>query len=131
MLNLGLLLKVTSEKKSIDDVSPHDLGLVGDRFAHSPRESFMVAFLKNGRNSEITLNRSKREGNKKKKSKSKSRNKKKFSALESDFEYENVHRDYYGGRHRRIGCQKRTLYVSFRDLGWQAEALKDFREFKG
>jgi len=117
--NLGLLLKVTSEKKSIDDVSPHDLGLVGDRFAHSPRESFMVAFLKNGRNSEITLNRSKREGNKKKKSKSKSRNKKKFSALESDFEYENVHRDYYGGRHRRIGCQKRTLYVSFRDLGWQ------------
>merc|ERR1712130_245394 len=96
--NLGLLLKVTSEKKSIDDVSPHDLGLVGDRFALSPRESFMVAFLKNGRNSEITLNRSKRSPEKKKKSKS-SRRKKNFSHLEQDFEYDNVYRDFYGGRH--------------------------------
>ena len=118
--NLGLLLKVTSTKKDVDDISPHDLGLVGDRFAISPRESFMVAYLKNGRNSEITLNRSKRSPEKKKKSKSSSRNRKKqFSHLEQDFEYDNVYRDFYGGHHRRRGCQKRTLYVSFRDLGWQ------------
>lgn len=116
--NLGLLLKVTSTRKDVEDVSPHDLGLVGDRFALSPRESFMVAFLKNGRNSEITLNRSKRSPEKKKKSKS-SRRKKNYSHLESDFEYDNVYRDFYGGQHRRMGCQKRTLYVSFRDLGWQ------------
>ena len=104
----------------MDDISPHDLGLVGDRFAISPRESFMVAYLKNGRNSEITLNRSKRSPEKKKKSKSSSRNRKKqFSHLEQDFEYDNVYRDFYGGHHRRRGCQKRTLYVSFRDLGWQ------------
>ena len=116
--NLGLLLKVTSTRKDVEDISPHDLGLVGDRFALSPRESFMVAFLKNGRNSEITLNRSKRATEKKKKSKS-SRRKKNYSHLESDFEYDNVYRDFYGGQHRRMGCQKRTLYVSFRDLGWQ------------
>ena len=116
--NLGLLLKVTSTRKDVEDISPHDLGLVGDRFALSPRESFMVAFLKNGRNSEITLNRSKRAAEKKKKSKS-SRRKKNYSHLESDFEYDNVYRDFYGDQHRRMGCQKRTLYVSFRDLGWQ------------
>ena len=116
--NLGLLLKITSTLSNTEDMSPHDLGLVGDRFALSPRESFMVAFLKNGRNSEITLNRSKRSPEKKKKSKS-SRRKKNFSHLEQDFEYDNVYRDFYGGRHRRMGCQKRTLYVSFRDLGWQ------------
>merc|ERR1712107_756334 len=93
--NLGLLLKVTSTKKDVDDISPHDLGLVGDRFAISPRESFMVAYLKNGRNSEITLNRSKRSPEKKKKSKSSSRNRKKqFSHLEQDFEYDNVYRDF-------------------------------------
>merc|ERR1712184_210515 len=37
----------------------------------------------------------------------------------SDFGYDNVYRDFYGGQFRKRGCQKRTLYVSFRDLGWQ------------
>jgi len=122
--NLGLLLKVTATDPSVDDISPHDLGLVGDRFAVSPKESFMVAFLKNSRNTEITLNREKRSPDKKKKSKSKSkshsnRKKKQYSYLEQDFSYDNVYGDFFGGRHRRKGCQKRTLYVSFKDLGWQ------------
>ena len=118
--NLGLLLKVTSTDKKADDISPHDLGLVGDRVARSPRESFMVAFLKNGRDSEITLNREKRSPDqKKKKNRSSSRKQKKYSNLEQDYAYNNVYRDFYGGRFRRQGCQKRTLYVSFRDLGWQ------------
>ena len=122
--NLGLLLKVTSTDKTIDDISPHDLGLVGDRFAVSPKESFMVAFLKNSGSTEITLNREKRSPDKKKKSKSKSkshnnRKKKQYSYLEQDFSYDNVYGDFFGGRHRRKGCQKRTLYVSFKDLGWQ------------
>ena len=112
--NLGLLLKVTSSHKNVEDISPHDLGLVGDRYATSPRESFMVLFLKNSRRGEITLNRSKRSPEAKKKSR-----KKNYSHIEQDFEYDNVYRDFYGGRHRRMGCQKRTLYVSFRDLGWQ------------
>ena len=112
--NLGLLLKVTSTNKHEEDISPHDLGLVGDRYAVSPRESFMVLFLKNSRRGEITLNRSKRSPEAKKKSR-----KKNYSHIEQDFEYDNVYRDFYGGRHRRMGCQKRTLYVSFRDLGWQ------------
>ena len=117
--NLGLLLKVISEDKEAEDISPHDLGLVGDRFAVSPRESFMVAFLKNSRRGDITLNRAKRSPEAKKKSKSSHHRKKNYSVIEQDFEYDNVYRDFYGGRHRRMGCQKRTLYVSFRDLGWQ------------
>jgi len=118
--NLGLLLKVTSTDKKADDISPHDLGLVGDRVARSPRESFMVAFLKNGHDSEITLNREKRSPDqRKKKNRHNSRKQKKYSYLEQDFAYDNVYRDFYGGRFRRQGCQKRTLYVSFRDLGWQ------------
>jgi len=122
--NLGLLLRVTATDRQVDDISPHDLGLVGDRFAVSPKESFMVAFLKNSRSTEITLNREKRSPDKKKKSKSKSkshshRKKKQYSYLEQDFSYDNVYGDFFGGRHRRKGCQKRTLYVSFKDLGWQ------------
>ena len=31
----------------------------------------------------------------------------------------NVYRDFYGGRTRFKGCQKRVLRVSFRDLNWQ------------
>ena len=31
----------------------------------------------------------------------------------------NVYRDFYGGRYRYKGCQKRVLRVSFRDLNWQ------------
>ena len=30
-----------------------------------------------------------------------------------------VYRDFYGGRTRFKGCQKRVLRVSFRDLNWQ------------
>jgi len=116
--NLGLLLKVGAVGGE-RDVSPHELGLVGDRFATSPQESFMVAFLKNARHhSDITLDRSKRSADPKKK---KRRNKKTYSVIRQDFSYDtnNVYRDFYGGRNRRTGCQKRTLYVSFRDLGWQ------------
>lgn len=119
--NLGLLLKVTpGDRQAAEDVTPHDLGLVGDRMARSPRESFMVAFLKNSLNSKITLSRERRSvkdsGTKKK---SRSNRKRKYSYLEQDFGYDNVYRDFYGGRYRKRGCQKRTLYVSFRDLGWE------------
>jgi len=112
--NLGLLLKVVALDGQ-GEVSPHDLGLVGDRLATSPRESFMVAFLQTQRG-EMTLSRQRRSpgGTTKRK-----RKRKQYSYLEQDFGYDNVYRDFYGGRFRRSGCQKRTLYVSFRDLGWQ------------
>ena len=114
--NLGLLLKVVPEVNGEEEISPHDLGLVGDRIAATPHESFMVAFLKHGHDREVTLNRHKRSPSPAKKSK---RRRKQFSYLEQDFGYDNVYRDFYGGQFRRSGCQKRTLYVSFRDLGWQ------------
>ena len=116
--NLGLLLKVTPLGGQ-EEVSPHDLGLVGDRMAASPHESFMVAFLKNGHDREVTLNRHKRSPEPAKKGRTSSRRRKEYSYLEQDFGYDNVYRDFYGGQFRRRGCQKRTLYVSFRDLGWQ------------
>ena len=34
----------------------------------------------------------------------------------------NVYRDFYGGRTRFKGCQKRVLRVSFRDLNWQVSS---------
>ena len=114
--NLGLLLKVVPEVKGEEEISPHDLGLVGDRVASTPHESFMVAFLKHSHNREVTLTRHKRSPSPAKKTK---RRRKQFSYLEQDFGYDNVYRDFYGGQFRRSGCQKRTLYVSFRDLGWQ------------
>jgi len=147
--NLGLLLKVNPVDKSGDDISPHELGLVGDRMARSPRESFMVAFIKNSRNQvlsrerregdeeveeydeseddsyyedteeEVTYSRKRRNSDGTKKKSRSSRKQKKFSYLEQDFGYDNVYRDFYGGRYRTRGCQKRTLYVSFRDLGWE------------
>jgi len=117
--NLGLMLKTT---KAGADVAPHDLGMIGVRQSHSPHESFMVAFIKNEKEGGVTLNsRTKRTARKKKKGRKSqsSRREKKYSYLESDFGYENAYSDFYGGRNRRRGCQKRTLYVSFRDLGWQ------------
>lgn len=112
--NLGLLVKVVPESGQ-RELGPHDLGLVGDRMAASPHESFMVAFLKNSHNREVTLKRHKRSASPAKRK----RKRKQFSHIETDFGYDNVYRDFYGGRFRRQSCQKRTLYVSFRDLGWQ------------
>ena len=50
-----------------------------------------------------------------------------FSTIEGDFggsyshrhQEENVYRDFYGGRGRHRMCQRRSLRVSFRELGWQ------------
>jgi len=118
--NLGLMLKVSpTDKDSNDEITPHDLGLVGDRMARSPRESFMVAFLKNGRDSDITLSRERRSPDPGGQSKKKRPRKKKYSYIEQDFAYDNPYSDFYGGQYKRRGCQKRTLYVSFRDLGWE------------
>ena len=115
--NLGLLLKV-SPVEGGEEVSPHDLGLVGDRVAATPHESFMVAFLQHSQGREVTLNRQRREA-RESGARRKKRPRKQYSYLEQDFGYDNVYRDFYGGQFRRRGCQKRTLYVSFRDLGWQ------------
>lgn len=113
--NLGLLLQV----KSVDGretLAPHDLGLVGDEITHTPHESFMVAFIKDRRGRDKTLSRTKRAPKPKQTSR---RRQKQYSYLEDDFTYGPDYYDYFGGRARRRGCQKRSLYVSFRDLGWE------------
>jgi len=128
--NLGLLLQVVSVDGK-ETLAPHDLGLVGDQMTISPHESFMVAFLKDSSGRDITLTREKRSTREKrvpkpkdqKGSRSSGRRQKEYSYLEQDFTYGAVYGkdyfDYYGGSSRRRGCQKRTLYVSFRDLGWE------------
>eukprot|EP00088_Acartia_fossae_P059268 TRINITY_DN7013_c0_g1_i4.p1 TRINITY_DN7013_c0_g1~~TRINITY_DN7013_c0_g1_i4.p1 ORF type:complete len:446 (+),score=103.13 TRINITY_DN7013_c0_g1_i4:189-1526(+) len=127
--NLGLLLQI----KSVDGretLAPHDLGLVGDQFLNTPHESFMVAYIKDGSGNEITLKRSKRsasadasDAGATASSGTTKRRKKQYSYLEQDFTYDSVYSreyfDYYGSRARLRGCQKRTLFVSFRDLGWE------------
>jgi len=118
--NLGLLLRISAvEEDNGEGMTPHDLGLVGDRVASSPRESFMVAYIKDGSRGEITLNARSKRSSKSSKGRSSRRKTKQFSYLEQDFGYDNVYRDFYGGQFRRQGCQKRILFVSFRDLGWQ------------
>jgi len=129
--NVGLLLQIESVDGT-ETLAPHDLGLVGDQFVNTPHESFMVAYIKDGSdNGEITLKRSKRSsGNSDSSSTDTSassgttnRRKKQYSYLEQDFTYGSVYSreyfDYYGSRARLRGCQKRTLFVSFRDLGWE------------
>jgi len=116
--NLGLLLRVTPVNEDQDELSPHDLGLVGDRKAATKHQSFMVAFIKNGQDRELTLSRHKRSPSSQTRKKTQ-RRRKQYSSIEQDYGYDNVYRDFYGGQFRRRGCQKRTLYVSFRDLGWQ------------
>ena len=37
-----------------------------------------------------------------------------------------VYRDFYGGRTRFKGCQKRVLRVSFRDLNWQVRYVNSY-----
>jgi len=124
--NLGLLLQI----KSVDGretIAPQDLGLIGDSAANSIHEAFMVAFLKDNGGGDIRLSRSKRSPAPKDRASGSSsgsrRRTKEYSYLEQDFTYDNVYGrdyfDYYGGRSRRRSCQKRTLYVSFRDLGWE------------
>jgi hypothetical protein len=74
------------------------------------------------RASELSLSRERRspapEDEKKAKkpaTQSPKRRQKQYSFLEQDFATDNVYnRDYYGGRYKRRGCQKRTLFVSFR-----------------
>lgn len=124
--NLGLLLQIQSVDGK-EMLAPHDLGLVGDQFVNTPQESFMVAYIKDGSGNEITLNRSKRSTDTTDSTASSSdttkRRKKQYSYLEQDFTYDSVYSreyfDYYGSRARLRGCQKRTLFVSFRDLGWE------------
>ena len=63
------------------------------------------------------------------KNKRRNNNRKKFDSLDNDFMFggngmsdANVYRDFYGGRTRFKGCQKRVLRVSFRDLNWQVRS---------
>lgn len=124
--NLGMLLQIQSVDGK-EMLAPHDLGLVGDQFLNTPHESFMVAYIKDGSGNEITLKRTRRstsddldesqsESGEASSGTSK-RRKKQYSYLEKDFSYDSVYnRDYFT---RQRGCQKRTLFVSFRDLGWE------------
>jgi len=129
--NQGLMVEIT-EIGTGHQIHPVAAGLASSRKpVAQDKESFMVSYFKS---TDDIVRRRYRNNNRKRKEKggsggrskreaSRRRNKKKFSNLEGDFSFHdnsnNVFRDYYGGRQRFRGCQKRVLRVSFRDLNWQ------------
>ena len=128
-------------------IHPVAVGLSSNRNVQADRESFMVAYfksrddmvrrsyrsrLKRGIEDELIENegedeepasRERRSRRRRPSHQQRRKQSKKFSNLEGDFSFNrdqaNVFRDYYGGRQRFRGCQKRVLRVSFRDLNWQ------------
>ncbi|CAN8026994.1 bone morphogenetic protein 7 [Ixodes scapularis] len=100
--NMGLLLQIHCDKTG-HEVHPHDLGLVSAG-GRSDQQPFMVAFLKSSGQAHSRVPRATR---------------KRHSA---DVSYSDLdERPYFDTRPsgRRNSCQKRNLFVSFRDLGWQ------------
>jgi len=122
-------------------IPPQTVGLRSIRNAKPNQESFMVAYFRSledqikrsaRREGENRQKEEKRQARREKRSpnqrknKRRNNNRKKFDSLDNDFMFggngmsdANVYRDFYGGRTRFKGCQKRVLRVSFRDLNWQ------------
>ncbi|KAL1423751.1 hypothetical protein MTO96_020815 [Rhipicephalus appendiculatus] len=108
--NMGLFLqthcKASGHNMHPHELHPHDLGLVGSG-GRSDLQPFMVAFLRDGgpsrRRHRVTRATRKRHS--------------------ADVSYSGRHEKnpYFDTRPvgRRNSCQKRNLFVSFKDLGWQ------------
>ncbi|CAB4065836.1 unnamed protein product [Lepeophtheirus salmonis] len=110
--NQGLMVEIR-DPKTDEQIHPDSIGIVGSRHSLPDREGFMVAFLKHNEDPIQKSHRVKRSSKKKIK-----KNHRKYSYLEDDF-ISDVYRDFYGGDTRSRACQKRSLFVSFKDLGWQ------------
>ncbi|XP_043219973.1 bone morphogenetic protein 7-like [Amphibalanus amphitrite] len=107
--NLGLFMEVTSEGG--EQLVPGQVGLV-DAYGEQARQPFMTAFFKQQQLKRPLprLSRFKRSPNGK-------RGKKKRNRSNSQTSSSSL-KDYIQKQEFSV-CQKRNLYVSFRDLGWQ------------
>ncbi|XP_077990735.1 bone morphogenetic protein 7-like [Glandiceps talaboti] len=97
-------LKIQMSIKSVegDPVDIHEVGIFGEGDAED-KQPFVVAFFKANQEAHIRKTRgAERKRNRNKKKNNKNRNSK--DPVES---------------RRRKSCQKRSLYVSFKELGWQ------------
>ncbi|KAH3896973.1 bone morphogenetic protein 7-like isoform X2 [Dreissena polymorpha] len=103
--NLGLYIKVTSLGGEPRQIEPAKFGIVGRR-GPEDQQAFLVGFFKMAREVKVRVRR---------------------SAETKDNETPNESENYYywGGdsysmdNYRKSACQRHTLYVSFRSLGWQ------------
>lgn len=113
--NAGLMMEI--EAVGGDPLRPEEVGMVSNRHAEADQESFMVVYLKSHEDI-VRKNYPSRTKRSPRKNKSK-RKKKKYSYVEEDFSYSDPYIDYYSGSGRERMCQKRSLFVSFKDLGWE------------
>ncbi|XP_034944519.1 protein 60A [Chelonus insularis] len=102
--NRGLYLSVHPADRSVHEMRPEDVGIVGFR-GDADKQPFMVGFFKSSGIREKKV-RQKRDARRRRKSES------------STLDYRNPYTDpaiQYNSR----TCKIQTLYVSFRDLQWQ------------
>ncbi|KAK7475615.1 hypothetical protein BaRGS_00033108 [Batillaria attramentaria] len=101
--NLGLYMRVKNSKGR--EVKPGKVGIVGSR-GPADRQAFMVGFFKMSNELHVRRTRSTRQ------------RQAADDVTYNDDPYTGYGRNAYPP-FRRQSCQRRTLYVSFRDLGWQ------------
>ncbi|XP_064480655.1 bone morphogenetic protein 7-like isoform X2 [Ornithodoros turicata] len=101
--NMGLLIHISSD--SVErEIQPHEIGLMGSGDP-ADQQPFMVAFLKGSAKAPSRKTRS-------------TRRRHTADTSYNDQEARNPYTDFKP-THRKNSCQKRDLYVSFQDLGWQ------------
>ncbi|XP_043473217.1 protein 60A [Leptopilina heterotoma] len=103
--NQGLYLSVHPSDRSMHEVKPEDIGIVGFR-GDAGKQPFMVGFFKSSGMREKKF-RQKRDARRKKKSDS------------SSLEYRSNPYIDAATQYNSRTCKIQTLYVSFRDLQWQ------------
>lgn len=101
--NFGLYLKI-KDPETGRNFEPHELGLVGTK-GPEEKQPFMVAFFRTPSNRRVRKPRA-----------AKRRQQDSYYDQDGGWNpYANVHDRYSSSRN----CQRLTLYVSFKDLGWQ------------
>ncbi|XP_025092304.1 bone morphogenetic protein 7-like isoform X2 [Pomacea canaliculata] len=100
--NLGLYMRVTNAKGH--EKKPSKIGIVG-KDGPADKQAFLVGFFRMSNDLHIRRTRS-------------TRRRQAEEVSYNDDPYSSFGRNAYP-QYRQQSCQRRTLYVSFRDLGWQ------------
>lgn len=101
--NMGMYIRVTNKKGR--EVKPSRIGIVGSS-GPVDKQAFMVGFFRMSNELHIRRTRS-------------VQNRQLEEVSYSDDPYSSYGRSAYPQLRRQTGCARHTLYVSFRDLGWQ------------
>lgn len=106
-MNLGLYMKVTVLAKDNRVIDPGKVGIIGHR-GPDDKQAFLVGFFKMARG-ELNLRH--------RRSADQSENSTPNEA--ENYYYWGKGADSYSMDYRKSACQRHTLYVSFKSLGWQ------------